>query len=130
MNGRRWLQRLCRDCSRDERLYRIRGRIASKIRQKSLGGVRKLAKEFQLRGSTSWISIVGCWSQSLDAHARQELGRRLQHQRALPTGCACPSRDASTCWEIRYGVLPHEVEADGGPCQCLCHEWEIDEDEW
>lgn len=40
--------------------------------------------------------------------------------------CACVSDDAHDCWAIRYGMRPmasfRDVERDGGPCQCGCHE--------
>lgn len=39
--------------------------------------------------------------------------------------CACASPDAYACWRIRYpetGPEADEVEADGGPCMCDCHE--------
>ena len=41
--------------------------------------------------------------------------------------CACPVDDRYWCWAHRYGVQVHEVEEDGGPCECPCHEEEDDE---
>ena len=48
--------------------------------------------------------------------------------------CACKSPDAYECWAIRYDLPPdfmgEEVEMDGGPCQCACHEPDpFDDDE-
>lgn len=43
--------------------------------------------------------------------------------------CACPSEDAYRCWATRYGPRDWdigEIEMDGGPCECPCHD---DEDE-
>lgn len=39
-------------------------------------------------------------------------------------GCACVSRSAHACAEIRYGYrdIPE-------PCECLCHDWSDDDDE-
>ena len=38
-------------------------------------------------------------------------------------GCACVSRNAFACAELRYGYrdLPE-------PCECLCHNWEDEDD--
>lgn len=38
--------------------------------------------------------------------------------------CACKSHDEWLCWSIRYGIELSEVEQDGGPCECVCHEEE------
>jgi len=35
------------------------------------------------------------------------------------TGCACVSRDARQCADMRYSG-----DAEGYLCQCMCHEWE------
>ena len=47
--------------------------------------------------------------------------------------CACHYTDAYDCWSSRY-LYPtdkvqsaQEIEADGGPCQCECHD-EHDQD--
>jgi hypothetical protein len=38
----------------------------------------------------------------------------------------CKSPDAYDCWSIRYNghicFSSHEVEKDGGPCECTCHQ--------
>jgi len=40
--------------------------------------------------------------------------------------CACHSTDAYDCWSSRYPSFEaqsvQEIEADGGPCQCACHD--------
>ena len=37
--------------------------------------------------------------------------------------CACVSEDAYACWQIRYGLeIDEDVTADGGPCDCPCHD--------
>lgn len=40
--------------------------------------------------------------------------------------CACHSSDAYDCWQIRYPSderqSASEIEMDGGPCQCSCHD--------
>lgn len=45
--------------------------------------------------------------------------------------CACHSTDAYDCWSSRYPSdevqSAQEIENDGGPCQCSCHD-ERDED--
>ena len=40
-------------------------------------------------------------------------------------GCACAHHDGSMCAWIRYG-------GDGpeDPCECLCHGWQEDEDDY
>ena len=50
--------------------------------------------------------------------------------------CACKSIDAYECWALRYGsdafCFCHRIEAikaDGGPCECSCHDPEPDDDE-
>ena len=48
------------------------------------------------------------------------------------TKCACRSEDAYRCWEERYGPRDWdvgEVDMDGGPCECPCHD-EFYRDEW
>ena len=47
-------------------------------------------------------------------------------------GCVCRSNDAYDCWALRYfhstNVAPCKVEADGGPCECACHDgWWCDD---
>jgi hypothetical protein len=46
--------------------------------------------------------------------------------------CACYSADAHNCWALRYhghtGVSELTVNAEGGPCECFCHEVEDDAD--
>ena len=38
-------------------------------------------------------------------------------------GCACVDNDAYECWRRRYHLFPSEdVEEDGGPCGCPCHD--------
>jgi hypothetical protein len=48
--------------------------------------------------------------------------------------CACKSLDAFRCWEIRYGFDADadmaDIEMDGGPCQCACHDADEDDDYW
>lgn len=37
--------------------------------------------------------------------------------------CACVAEDPHDCWRSRYGLsFCESVEADGGPCMCLCHD--------
>jgi hypothetical protein len=40
--------------------------------------------------------------------------------------CACHSDDAYECWRSRYNIDVDEpgygIEADGGPCHCVCHD--------
>jgi hypothetical protein len=46
--------------------------------------------------------------------------------------CACKSIDAYECWALRYNLLWHshaEIDDDGGPCECMCHECDPDDDE-
>lgn len=38
-------------------------------------------------------------------------------------GCACVDRDAVQCAAIRYGM-----DHWGEPCECLCHQWDDDDD--
>ncbi len=40
-------------------------------------------------------------------------------------GCACLDRDSVQCAAIRYG-MDHYGEA----CECLCHQWSEDDDEY
>jgi hypothetical protein len=40
-------------------------------------------------------------------------------------GCACLDRDSVQCAAIRYG-MDHWGEA----CQCLCHQWSDDDDDY
>lgn len=46
-------------------------------------------------------------------------------------GCACRRRDAYECWAARYPQASstddpldefEEIEAQGGPCDCPCHD--------
>lgn len=41
-------------------------------------------------------------------------------------GCACKDRDAGWCASLRYGSLA----AEGWKCECLCHQWSDDDDEY
>lgn len=41
-------------------------------------------------------------------------------------GCACPSRDGRICITLRYGEEAAEDLNDR--CQCLCHEWDDDDE--
>lgn len=43
--------------------------------------------------------------------------------------CACVSTDERICFAARYGISLHEVEPQGGPCECCCHDREEDEDD-
>jgi len=46
--------------------------------------------------------------------------------------CCCLDDDAYVCWADRYnlGMCTAEVvEADGGPCECRCHNEEFQDDE-
>lgn len=47
--------------------------------------------------------------------------------------CACHSADAHNCWALRYhghtGVSELTVQREGGPCECACHETDLDEEE-
>lgn len=38
-------------------------------------------------------------------------------------GCACLDRDAMQCAAIRYGMDHY-----GEPCECLCHQWDDDDE--
>lgn len=40
-------------------------------------------------------------------------------------GCACHARDSVQCAASRYGM-----DHWGEPCECLCHQWEDDDDAW
>lgn len=49
--------------------------------------------------------------------------------------CACPRGSAYECWAARYDLRRwdgsfvrsrREIEADGGPCECFCHELRCD----
>ena len=42
-------------------------------------------------------------------------------------GCACVSRDARNCILARYGYVEHD--AGDGRCECLCHQWDDEEDD-
>lgn len=45
--------------------------------------------------------------------------------------CACVSEDAYECWAWRYGIDEQDlaaIEIDGGPCECVCHKREEDEE--
>lgn len=37
--------------------------------------------------------------------------------------CACHNEDPYECWASRYKVPRNRnaIEADGGPCECICH---------
>jgi hypothetical protein len=46
--------------------------------------------------------------------------------------CACVAHDAYSCWGARYGFRSFDVDAiheDGGPCSCICHEPEDEDDQ-
>jgi hypothetical protein len=56
-----------------------------------------------------------------------------------PHKCACKSGDAHNCWALRYhghtGVSELTINDEGGPCECVCHEVEqddevLEEDAW
>jgi hypothetical protein len=38
-------------------------------------------------------------------------------------GCACISRNAFACTELRYGYRDQQER-----CECLCHNWEDDDE--
>jgi len=46
--------------------------------------------------------------------------------------CACKGSDKWDCWAVRYSLprhisdFRHEVENDGGPCECSCHDADDD----
>lgn len=42
--------------------------------------------------------------------------------------CACPSSASYECWSIRYDIDLGNVAADGGPCQCACHDKQEEEE--
>jgi len=42
-------------------------------------------------------------------------------------GCACVSRDARNCTLLRYGWCGNFGAADAA-CECLCHQWESDDE--
>ncbi len=42
--------------------------------------------------------------------------------------CACIRDDAHDCWRARYSLpMCESVEADGGPCECVCHDYDPEE---
>ena len=44
--------------------------------------------------------------------------------------CVCTEDDEYCCWAERYNmwsVSTEEIEADGGPCSCSCHDWGCEE---
>jgi hypothetical protein len=49
------------------------------------------------------------------------------------TKCACVSTDAYRCWAVRYGKSAWdraEIDMDGGPCECACHEDDEEDGPW
>jgi len=44
-------------------------------------------------------------------------------------GCACKSRDAAECHRRRYGIVAGDVSHGAEECDCLCHNWEDDDDD-
>ena len=50
--------------------------------------------------------------------------------------CCCVHPDAYDCFALRYDMsfdaTHQEVERDGGPCECMCHDDDDfdDEDDW
>lgn len=40
----------------------------------------------------------------------------------VTSDCACQIRSATNCWALRYDIDPMDVELDGGPCLCACHD--------
>jgi len=47
-------------------------------------------------------------------------------EKVTERSCACHSTDAYDCWQSRYPSnerqSAQEIEMDGGPCQCSCHD--------
>ena len=50
--------------------------------------------------------------------------------------CACKATDAYDCWSRRYLCVEFEesgdtsfIDADGGPCECACHDRDPDDDQ-
>ena len=47
--------------------------------------------------------------------------------------CVCVDADAYVCWRSRYRSdwvnTREEVIEDGGPCRCMCHKDDDDEDD-
>lgn len=48
--------------------------------------------------------------------------------------CDCHSDDAYDCWASRYDLEPEDsdarsIEAEGGPCQCVCHDASLSKEE-
>jgi hypothetical protein len=43
-------------------------------------------------------------------------------------GCACVSRDARECALMRYGHGCDEQSGYYETCDCMCHQWDDDED--
>ena len=41
-------------------------------------------------------------------------------------GCACVHHDRWMCYELRYGHRARELNEH---CECLCHEWDDEEDD-
>lgn len=52
--------------------------------------------------------------------------------RSSEQSCACRYTDAYDCWSSRYPSdevrSAQEIEADGGPCHCVCHDQHEDYD--
>jgi hypothetical protein len=42
-------------------------------------------------------------------------------ERRIKAECACVDSSAVACWAIRHEIPDWEVEDDGGPCMCECH---------
>jgi hypothetical protein len=45
--------------------------------------------------------------------------------------CACKAEDRYDCWAVRYDMprafyCQIDIDADGGPCECMCHDEEDD----
>ena len=44
--------------------------------------------------------------------------------------CACHNHDAYDCWRSRHqdwDASREEIERDGGPCECACHDLDPDD---
>jgi hypothetical protein len=44
-------------------------------------------------------------------------------------GCACVSRDARTCVIVRCGYR-EDMTGQDERCECLCHQWSDDDDDY
>jgi hypothetical protein len=89
MTGADWLRRAQEKHSSGPIVRRkIEARIRRKVRCLADGEARRLLESFHgLNGTGSkdlQVAWLGCWSQSLDAFLRIELGKRLRRDEVTP----------------------------------------------